>query len=180
MEQLVFHKQPKVKDISVQDLDPRSFGNIDHTSVLAYEMTVIEPGDTPSRTLTWKPLTFLSHIKRRTNDDRFSSTQWESFLCSSLGVPTPFLMGPPQQCPCNAFSYEIFGDHLQNGVKLSQWLLRFMTGWFTRWGHFSVPWVIELRYTKLPRFYDDTCSIWDLTFSPYGSTYEHKELRWCS
>ena len=37
-------------------------------------------------TLTWKPLVFLSHIKRRSNDDRFSSSQWESFFCSNLGV----------------------------------------------------------------------------------------------
>ena len=40
---------------------------------------------------------FLSHIKRRTNDDRFSSSQWESFFYSSLGVSTPALIGPPQQ-----------------------------------------------------------------------------------
>jgi hypothetical protein len=28
-------------------------------------------------------------------------------------VPTPALIGPPQQCACNAFSYDTFGDHLQ-------------------------------------------------------------------
>jgi hypothetical protein len=76
-------------------------------------METIEPGENPSRTLTWKPLVFLSHIKLRTNDGRFSSSQGESFLCSSLGDPTPFLLGPPQQGSCNAFSYDIFGDHLQ-------------------------------------------------------------------
>ena len=76
-------------------------------------MVTIEPGENPSRTLVWKPLTFLNHIKRRTNEDRFSSPQWESFLWSILGVPTPFLLGPPQQCPYNAFSYDIFGDNLQ-------------------------------------------------------------------
>ena len=80
MEQLVFHKQPKVKDISVQDLDPSPFGSIDHTSVLAYEMTVIEPGDTPSRTLTWKP--FTSSVEPMTtvfpplNGSRFYTPVW--------------------------------------------------------------------------------------------------------
>ena len=29
------------------------------------------------------------------------------------GVHTPALLGPAQQCACNAFSYDIFGDHLQ-------------------------------------------------------------------
>ena len=28
-------------------------------------------------------------------------------------MPTPVLLGPPQQCTCNAFAYDIFGDHLQ-------------------------------------------------------------------
>ena len=31
----------------------------------------------------------------------------------TLGVPTPVLLGPSQQCTCNAFAYDIFGDHLQ-------------------------------------------------------------------
>ncbi len=50
---------------------------------LTHEMTVIEPSENPSRTLTWKPLAFLRHIKHRTNDDRFSASQWESFISSS-------------------------------------------------------------------------------------------------
>jgi hypothetical protein len=29
------------------------------------------------------------------------------------GVHTPALLRPAQQCACNAFSYDIFGDHLQ-------------------------------------------------------------------
>ena len=28
-------------------------------------------------------------------------------------MTTPTLLGPTQQCECNAFSYYIFGDHLQ-------------------------------------------------------------------
>ena len=36
-----------------------------------------------------------------------------SFFCSILDVTNPVLIGPAQQCVCNAFSYDIFGDHLQ-------------------------------------------------------------------
>ncbi len=90
LQQLVFHKQQIVKTTSVQDLDPRPCSNKDHASVLTYEMTVIEPGENPSRTLTWKPLDFLSHIKRRTNDDRFSSSQWESFYAPDWVFPLLF------------------------------------------------------------------------------------------
>jgi hypothetical protein len=45
-----------------------------------HKMMVIEPDDHPTRTLTWKPMAFLSHIKRRTNDDRFSDTTGDLVL----------------------------------------------------------------------------------------------------
>jgi len=76
-------------------------------------MFALEPCDPPSRTLTWKPLGFLSHIKHRTNDDRFPLSLWEVWFCSTLGVPIPDVIGPSQQCVCNAFTYDSFGDHLQ-------------------------------------------------------------------
>ena len=66
-------------------------------------MVDIEPVENPSRTLTWKPLVFLSHINRRTNDDRFSVSQWDSFFFSNLGVSTPVLIGPPQQTQLSSF-----------------------------------------------------------------------------
>ena len=104
IQQLVFHEQQIIKVTSVQDLDPRTCSNNAHVSVLTHEMVSIEPGENPSGTLTWKPLGFLNHIKCRTNDERFSSSQWESFFCSSLGVPTRALIGPAQQCACNALT----------------------------------------------------------------------------
>ena len=58
-------------------------------------------------------LGYLHHIKCRSHDDRFLVCQWEVLIFSSLGVPTPALLGPPQQCACNAFVYDPFGDHLQ-------------------------------------------------------------------
>ena len=112
LQQLAFHEQQTINATRVQDLDPRPCADNAHESVLAHEMAAIEPSEIPSRTLTWKPLAFLSHIKRRSNDDRFSASQWEYFICSSLGVPTPALLGPAQQCACNAFAYDTFGDHL--------------------------------------------------------------------
>jgi hypothetical protein len=75
------------------------------------------PSKTPgARTLTLgllQTMTILIHIKCRSNDDHFSSPQWESFFFSILGVSTPALLGPAQPCACNAFAYDPFGDHLQ-------------------------------------------------------------------
>jgi hypothetical protein len=71
LQQLGFQTQQTINATSTQDLDPRPLGNNDRASVLSHEMYVLVPGETPSRTLTWKPLGFLSHIKRRTNDGRF-------------------------------------------------------------------------------------------------------------
>ena len=96
LQQLASHKQQTIKPTRVQDLDPSPYDDNAHESVLVHEMATIEPSEIPSRTLTWKPLTFLSHIKCRSNDDRFSVSQWESFFYSSLGVPTPDLLGPVQ------------------------------------------------------------------------------------
>ena len=42
-----------------------------HTSVPPHEMEDFEPGENPTRTLTWKSLDFFRHIKSRTTDDRF-------------------------------------------------------------------------------------------------------------
>ena len=113
LQQLDLHAPQTIKATSTQDLDPLPMTVNDHPSVLPHEMFSLESGDPPSRTLTWKPLGFLSHIKRRTNDDRFPLSLWEVWLCSTLGVPIPDLIGPLQQCPCNAFQIDSFGDHFQ-------------------------------------------------------------------
>ena len=77
LQQLALHAPQTIKATSTQDLDPLPMAINDHPSVLPHEMFALEPGDPPSRTLTWKPLGFLSHIKRRTNDDRFPLSLWE-------------------------------------------------------------------------------------------------------
>jgi hypothetical protein len=76
-------------------------------------MGVIEPDENLTRTLSWKPLTFLSHIKRQNNDARFPLPLWETWFSSTLGVPIPVLIGPSQQYVFNVFRYDLYGDHLQ-------------------------------------------------------------------
>ena len=65
-----------------------------HSSVLPFEMESTEPVENPTRTLTWKPLAFLSHIKRRTNLMMIVSLFPLVWFFSSLGVPIPALTGP--------------------------------------------------------------------------------------
>ncbi len=148
LQQLAFHKQQTIKATRVQDLDPRPCADNAHESVLAHEMAAIEPSEIPSRTLAWKPLAYLSHIKRRSNDDRFSASQWESLVCSSLGVPTPAFLGPAQQCACYAFSYDTFEDHLQTcqtksaASQVHDWVVY-------KWGRFLVPWDTALKFITL-------------------------------
>jgi hypothetical protein len=56
-------------------------GILDHESVLPHEMyTTLETGEIPSLILTWKPVGFLNHINRRTNDNRFHISLWEFFF----------------------------------------------------------------------------------------------------
>ena len=113
LEEWVLHKPQTIKATSTQDLDPAPLAANDHPSVLPHELFALDPGDPPSHTLTWKPLGWLSHVKRRTNDDRFPLALWEVWFCTQLGVPIPDLIGPLRQCPCNAFQIDLFGDHLQ-------------------------------------------------------------------
>jgi hypothetical protein len=91
---------------------PRPCANQAHPSVLAHEMLVIEPGEIPSRMLTWK-LGFLSHIKRRLHDDHIQLPLWETWFCSRLDIPLPVLVVTPQFCSCKTFHFDAYDDHLQ-------------------------------------------------------------------
>ena len=84
-------------------------------------MMAIEPSEKPTRMLTWKPTTFHSHIMPRSHDDRFPMPLWETWFCSSLGVPIRLvvLMENPGQCPFRQFNFDPYGDHIQNVSKLS-------------------------------------------------------------
>ena len=55
LEQLVFRTPMTIPATNEQDLNPRPCADNAHPSVLAHEMMAIEPGETPSRMLTWKP-----------------------------------------------------------------------------------------------------------------------------
>jgi hypothetical protein len=80
VQQMTFHKRQTIKSTRVQDLDARSCADNAHESVLAHEMTAIEPTEIPSRTLAWTPLAYLRRIKRRSHDDRFLDSQWETLI----------------------------------------------------------------------------------------------------
>ena len=141
LQQLTFHVQQTIQATSVQDLDPRPCVDNTHVSVLTHEMSVTEPCKNPTRTLTWKSLTFLRHIKRRTNDDRFPLPLWETWFCSRLGVPIPTLIGPTQQCACNVFHYDTYGEHLQTcqtqsaDLQAHDWVVYRMGELFGSVGH---------------------------------------------
>jgi hypothetical protein len=113
LEQMALHVSQTIKATSTQNLDPLPLAKNDHPSVLPHEMYALEPGDPPSLTLSWKLPGFLSHVKCRTNDDRFTLALWEVWLCSQFGVPIPDLIGSLRQCPCIVFQIDYFGDHLQ-------------------------------------------------------------------
>jgi hypothetical protein len=93
LQELDFHPQKIIPATSIQDLNPHSCTDNVHSSVLSFEMTVIEPGDDeiPTLKLTWKPLGWLSHIKCRTIDDLLPLVLWEVWFCCNIGVPTPTL-----------------------------------------------------------------------------------------
>ena len=70
---------------------------------------------------------YLSHIMRRSHDDRFPIPLWETWFCSSLGVPILALVGHPQRCSCRHFRFDPYGRsvHLQTCQHLSL-LLRYI------------------------------------------------------
>ena len=119
LQQLVSHAQKIIPATSVQDLNPRPCSDNTHVSVLPFEMEVIEPddGEIPTRKLTWKPLGILNHIMCRTTDDRFPIALWEVWFCSTLVGPIPALIGPPQQCSCNAFRDDSYVEIIFRRVR---------------------------------------------------------------
>jgi hypothetical protein len=78
LEQLAL-RTPKTFHATIeQDLNPRPCAVNDHPSVLAHEMMAIEPGEKPTRMLTWKTTSFLSHIQPRSHEDHFPIPLWET------------------------------------------------------------------------------------------------------
>jgi hypothetical protein len=59
----------------------------------------------------WGFLAILNGVP--TTIDRFPLSLWEVWFYSTIGVPIPTLIGPSQQCVCNSFQHDSFGDHLQ-------------------------------------------------------------------
>jgi hypothetical protein len=113
LEPMAFHTPQITKTTSTQDLDPLPLTSNDYPSVLPHEMYALEPGDIPSRILSWKALGFLSHVKRRSIDDRFP----------------------------HAFQIDYFGDHLQTCktksvvTQVHDWVVRRLGGILSSVGH---------------------------------------------
>ena len=105
----------------------------------------------PSRLPVFKTLTLdlaqtmtMSPLFR----DRFSVSQWESFFWSNLGVSTPTLLEPAQQCTFTFFSYDTFGDHSQTfQTKSATSQVNDLVVY--KLGMFLVPWVTKLKFIKL-------------------------------
>ncbi len=137
-----------------------------------------EPGEPPSRSLCWKPLGFLSHIKRSSNSDRFPLSLWEVWVYSTIGVPIPVLIGPSQQCGCNSFQHDSFGDHLQTckvksaDSQAHDWVM-YLLGDISRTG--SSPPSSSYLNTGL---HLDAYVIWQFTCSYYRSADKHKAFGW--
>jgi hypothetical protein len=157
-------------------------------------------GDTPSRTLSWKTLGFLSYVKRRSNDDRFPLTLWEVWFCSQIGVPIPELIGPLRQCPCNAFQIDHFGDHLQTcqakseATQVHDWVVSRLGSILSSVGHRVKIHNITpghpaktKRLDRLsssstysdPRFYFDAYAFWKITAVFSGTADAHQADGWC-
>ena len=62
VQQLVSHTQHSVQGTSTQDLRPGPCADNVNVSVLVPEMMVLSEGENPTRTLTWKTLSFLLYI----------------------------------------------------------------------------------------------------------------------
>jgi hypothetical protein len=96
------------------------------------------------------PITFVDFslvYKCLTNDDRFPLSLWEVWFWTSLGVPSPGLIGPSQQCPDDVFLYDSYGDHLQTCPTKSEDSQ--VHSWVGGWVSFLTRCVTELRSTRL-------------------------------
>ena len=80
LEKLTLRTPLTIDSTKEQDLDPQSSSNIDHPSVLTHEMMTIEPGENPSRNLTWKSTGWISHFMCRSHDDHVPIPVWETWL----------------------------------------------------------------------------------------------------
>ena len=99
---LAFRAQRSIPATSVQDLDHRPCSDNSHSSVLCHEMETFDPGKNAICTLTWTSLDFLSHIKRRTIDNRF---------------------------PSNVFHYDIICRHAKLNQRLHRFTTGWFINW---------------------------------------------------
>ena len=86
-------------------------------------------------------LALRTPIRGGSHDDRFPMPLWETWFCSSLGVPIPALLANPQQCPCRQFRFNPYGDHIQTCQRQSaalpshEWIVHKLSLMFRSIGH---------------------------------------------
>ncbi len=117
---------------------------------MVHEMATIEPSEIPSRTLNWNPMVWLSHVKCRSNDDRFSVSQWESFIFSNVWAsPLRLSLDRFSSTHVTLLLMTLRGIICRH-VKQSQHLLGITIGLFIDWGCFLVPWDTGLKFINTP------------------------------
>ena len=154
LQQLAFHTQQTIQTTSAQDLDPRPCTDNVHTTPSPRNDVLWTRWKSYSCDYPWKPLVYLSHIKRRTNDDCFPLPLWETWFC--LRVPIPVLIGRGPKPPVTLFNMIHFGT-IWRHAKLNQRLYSLTTGVFINSVHYSVLWVTKWRSRIDYGFHNGTC-----------------------
>ena len=83
-------------------------------STLREEMRALEPAheDAKPRTLKIKPMGWLSQIRATDDDESWPLDLWQSFFCSTIGLPLPIVAAQPStRCGCGRWYLDQYGDH---------------------------------------------------------------------
>ena len=83
-------------------------------STLREELRALEPAhdDAKPRTLKIKPMGWLSQIRATDDDESWPIDLWQSFFCSTIGLPLPVVAAQPStRCGCGRWYLDQYGDH---------------------------------------------------------------------
>ena len=94
-------------------------------SVLRTEMANLEPQeeDAPKRVLSFKPMSWLGHIRPHCRDEAWPAGLRQPFFAACVGANIPALTELPlSACGCKKFTIDALGDHVStctahSGVK---------------------------------------------------------------
>jgi hypothetical protein len=77
-------------------------------------MRALEPAheDAQPRTLKIKPMAWLSQIRATDDDESWPLDLWQSFFCSTIGLPLPIVAAQSStRCGCGRWYLDQYGDH---------------------------------------------------------------------